>query len=30
MIKVKDIIKSYRNGESRFQVLQGIDRKSVV
>ena len=25
MIKVKDIIKSYRNGESRFQVLQGIN-----
>lgn len=24
MIKVKDIIKSYNNGESRFQVLQGI------
>lgn len=24
MIKVKDIIKSYGNGESRFQVLQGI------
>ena len=25
MIKVKDIIKSYGNGESRFQVLQGIN-----
>lgn len=24
MIKVQDIIKSYNNGESRFQVLQGI------
>ena len=24
MIKVKDIIKSYGSGESRFQVLQGI------
>ena len=24
MIKAKDIIKTYGNGESRFQVLQGI------
>ena len=24
MIKVRDIIKSYGSGESRFQVLQGI------
>lgn len=24
MLKIKDIIKSYGNGESRFRVLQGV------